>query len=475
MQPSNPWSVPATLEEATLCYLVASRDDQKKGSEIEALDELEKALLEADEYAKLKQLLKEARYEPKPNGFTELSQNLCLLASKDWHRVRMVLHRLATDHPREPLLSLLLVKAILGCKDKGAFDDAVRWARQAVQASQSDSCPDWLRSQAHKAYGVALSTAAALGSLPQPDRVKYRREAINVFPKPADGLGDDALVLYNLGLLYAESRQYTLALKHGRGALSVSDGSLAPAWALVALILSGRRDLKGALAVVDGALAETNELYKALLVSIKSKLLVASGVSHEGIVELAKLCGKLQRNRKQNSWQSAAQRDVFTHQEAELWGELAAAYLDEGHQNDAEYCLEQMNSVASWTPECLYIQARIRQSAGDTAGAARNYETALAMDPDHALSSLHLGLLYRLKGEESQKRGEECAHDFVISHSMLSGAVRKEPDNHIGWYNLGLVCKAQGQCEDAKKYLQNAVSLAMTAPVKGFSSLPRLL
>ena len=65
--------------------------------------------------------------------------------------------------------------------------------------------------------------------------------------------------------------------------------------------------------------------------------------------------------------------------------------MDEGHQNDAEYCLEQMNSVASWTPECLYIQARIRQSAGDTAGAARNYETALAMDPDHALSSLHLG------------------------------------------------------------------------------------
>lgn len=63
-----------------------------------------------------------------------------------------------------------------------------------------------------------------------------------MFPKPADRLGDDAVVLYNLGLLYAESRQYTAALKHARGALSVSEGSLAPAWALVALILSGRYD-----------------------------------------------------------------------------------------------------------------------------------------------------------------------------------------------------------------------------------------
>ena len=33
-----------------------------------------------------------------------------------------------------------------------------------------------------------------------------------------------------------------------------------------------------------------------------------------------KLCGKLQRNRKQNNWQSAAQRDVFMRQEAEVSG-----------------------------------------------------------------------------------------------------------------------------------------------------------
>ena len=93
------------------------------------MDELKKVLLETDKYEKLKQLVKEAQFEPKPNGFTELSQNLCLLASKDWQRVRMVLHRLATDNPREPLFCLLLAKAILGCKDKGAYGDAVRWAR----------------------------------------------------------------------------------------------------------------------------------------------------------------------------------------------------------------------------------------------------------------------------------------------------------------------------------------------------------
>lgn len=75
----------------------------------------------------------------------------------------------------------------------------------------------------------------------------------------------------------------------------------------------------------------------------------------------------------------------------QLWGELALAYLGEGHQKDAEYCLEQMSSLAAWTPDYLYIEARIRQAGGDTASAAHNYETALAMDPDHAPSSLHLG------------------------------------------------------------------------------------
>lgn len=84
------------------------------------------------------------------------------------------------------------------------------------------------------------------------------------------------------------------------------------------------------------------------------------------------------------------------------------------------------------------------------------------------------GMLYWQQGAASVKTGTDTSQEFVTAHSMLSDAVRHRPDNHRGWYYLGLVCKAQGQQEDAKKFLQNAVSLAASSPVESFSILPRL-
>ncbi|CAD7695952.1 unnamed protein product [Ostreobium quekettii] len=407
-----------------------------KISGLEAIDNLRKALLEADKYDKVKQLLKQTQLEPSGAVGTELSQNLWLLASKDWANVRLVLQRMANENPKEPLLSILLVKANLGCAKKGSYEEAVRWGRWAVQACEADGTPDWLNAQAHKALGAALSTTAAQGTLPQQDRVKHRREAMSILSRLADKSGEDALVLYNMALLHAESRQYTEALKNGRAALSVSEGLLAPAWALVALILSGRRELSAALEVLDGALSEVNEVYESMFVSIKSKLLIAAGAPHEGIAELAKLCGKLRQMRKTNSWHSDLQKEALMLQEAQLWGELALSYVNEGQQQDAEYCLDEMTSLAQWTPDSLYAEARIRQAAGDITTAIRKYETALAMNPDHALSCLHLGMLYWEQTEASVKTGTDASYELVTAHSMLSDAVRHRPDNHRGWYYL---------------------------------------
>lgn len=48
------------------------------------------------------------------------------------------------------------------------------------------------------------------------------------------------VMLYNLGLIYAEDRQYTQAMKYARSALSIAQGPFGAASALLALILSGR-------------------------------------------------------------------------------------------------------------------------------------------------------------------------------------------------------------------------------------------
>ncbi len=58
---------------------------------------------------------------------------------------------------------------------------------------------------------------------------------------------------------------------------------------------------------------------------------------------------------------------------------------------------------------------------------------------------------------------------------MLSDALRYEPHNHEGWYNLGLVSQAQGHREEAERHLFSAVKLAAAAPVLSYGTLPLCL
>ena len=65
--------------------------------------------------------------------------------------------------------------------------------------------------------------------------------------------------------------------------------------------------------------------------------------------------------------------------------------------------------------------------------------------------------------------------DLILAQSLLSSYIQvHDPSNYEGWYNLGLVCKAQGRLDEAKKHLQYAASLAAISPVKSFKSLPRV-
>ena len=58
---------------------------------------------------------------------------------------------------------------------------------------------------------------------------------------------------------------------------------------------------------------------------------------------------------------------------------------------------------------------------------------------------------------------------------FLSDGLSYEPRRHVGWYNLGLLHKAQHRPEEAERCLRTAVGLSLTAPVMSFSKLPRLL
>jgi hypothetical protein len=62
-----------------------------------------------------------------------------------------------------------------------------------------------------------------------------------------------------------------------------------------------------------------------------------------------------------------------------------------------------------------------------------------------------------------------------VAASLLTDALRYEPHNHVGWFNLGLVRKAQGHRKAAEEHLFSAVQLAASAPVLSYSQMPLLL
>lgn len=72
-------------------------------------------------------------------------------------------------------------------------------------------------------------------------------------------------------------------------------------------------------------------------------------------------------------------------------------------------------------------------------------------------------------------RKQGAQDDLVVAGSLLSDALRYEPHNHVGWYNLGLVRKGQGHSAEAEKHLFTAVTLAAAAPVLSYSTMPLLL
>ena len=71
--------------------------------------------------------------------------------------------------------------------------------------------------------------------------------------------------------------------------------------------------------------------------------------------------------------------------------------------------------------------------------------------------------------------GKGAQSNLSLVQGFLSDGLSYEPHRHVGWYNLGLLYKAQQRPDEAERCLRTAVGLSLTAPVMSFSKLPRLL
>ncbi|KAK9804267.1 hypothetical protein WJX72_004067 [[Myrmecia] bisecta] len=462
---ANVYVPDSALEEASLCLLLSSEASPQEFAANRALCwHLCLALGLGRQHRYLAHALSKASLSQRTHPLEWRTQAQALVAAGEAPRASLCLRALLEEQSRDPVTLLLSVKASLQVGGD-ALKDAVQFARQAVSATEGSSSV--MRAKAHVALGVALGSAAgAAFALPQTDRAAYLEEALVVLQAAVDMDPGDANALYNLALLQAEARQLPAALRSCRAALAASAGTHAASWALLALVLSAQQRIPMALAVADAGLAEAGPLYESLLLKIKARLHVAAGEPAVALRSLAHLMARVQRALTSEDKQREERRQALRKQESDLWLELARTFLAQQQTEDARFCVRQAKNLMPWSPAAHHMEGRVAQEDGNMDQAIQYYETALAVNLYYAKSALFLGRLYRKRGGP---------YDLTLAQAHLADGLRYEPHRHLGWYNLGMVYKAQQRHDDAERCLRTSVGLVLTAPVMSFNKLPRIL
>ncbi|DBB12255.1 hypothetical protein WJX82_010413 [Trebouxia sp. C0006] len=461
--PCNP------LEEAVLCLLLCTQNHSKEfATERELCWHLCMTLGLAKQNERLAKALAETGINEKQQPLEYRAQAQAMLAAGQAARASLCLKVLlegSLDQQKPDILVLLfLVKSGFTTGTVASLQVALGHARQAVAAVR-DKSPIG-QGRANMALGVILGQLASVPGLPQKDRADYHDEALFALQQAVACDPADVDILYNLALVQAEGRQLAAAETNCRAALKASGGCHPPSWALLALVLSARQHIPAALAVAAAALEEAGPAYESLLLKIKARLHVADEEAAAGLQSLAHLMARVQRAAAHAHRQGDDRLQTLRSHESDLWLELARTFLALQQTGDARYCVQQAKSRAPGSPATHHMEGRVCQEEGNLEAAIECYEMALSIDVHYAKSSLLLGVLYRQRGGP---------HDLTLGQGFLSDGLSYEPHRHVGWYNLGMLHKAQHRPEEAERCLRTAVGLSLTAPVMSFSKLPRLL
>ncbi|KAL3145534.1 hypothetical protein ABBQ32_003359 [Trebouxia sp. C0010 RCD-2024] len=458
-----------SLEEAVLCLLLTTQDrNEEFATERELCWHLCITLGLAKQHERLAHALSQTGINEKNQPSEYRAKAQALLAAGQPAKaslcLRVLLESSLEAHKQDALVLLFLVKAGFQTGSISSLQTALTHARQAVQAVKSKAPIG--QGRANMALGVVLGQLASMPGVPQRDRADYHDEAVLALQQAVACDPMDVNILYNLALVQAEARQLAAAETNCKAALKASGGVHPPSWALLALLLSARQQTPAALAVATAAVQEAGPAYERLLLKIKARLHVADGAAAEGLQSLAHLMARVQRAAAHTPPQGCTPLQTLRAHESDLWLELARSFLALQQIGDAEYCVQQAKSCTPCSPAAHHMEGRVLQEDGNLEAAIRSLQMALSIDVHYAKASLLLGVLYRQRGRP---------HDLTLAQGYLSDGLSYEPGRHVGWYNLGLVYKAQHRPEEAERCLRVSVGLSRTAPVMSFSKLPRIM
>lgn len=128
---------------------------------------------------------------------------------------------------------------------------------------------------------------------------------------------------------------------------------------------------------------------------------------------------------------------------------LFAVYTERGDPAAVERLLSATTEAAEGSPNLLYYVAQMYHASQRADAAKRLLERALATDPGHVPAANDLAYFWSESGE-NLARGEELARR----------AVAAEPHNSAYLDTLGWVLYKRGRFDEARRYLEQAVSIS---------------
>ncbi|XP_027361590.1 protein NPG1-like [Abrus precatorius] len=369
--------------------------------------------------------------------------------------LRKSLHK----HERPNDLTSLLLAARICSEDPHLAAEGVSHAQRAIRNAHGPK--EHLKGVALRILGLCLRKQAKIASSDfershlQSKALESLEEAIRLEPNNAD-------LIFELAVQYAENRNLTAALRYARHFFNVTGGSVLKAWRLLALILSAQQRFSEAEVVTDTALDQTARWEQGPLLRLKVKLKVSQSQPMDATETYRYLLALVQAQRRSyGSLRISSKVEDDKVNEFDIWHGLANLYASLCHWKDAEICLQKARELKEYSAALMHTEGVLFEGRGQNKEALHATINAVLLDPNYVPCKISMGALIQRMGSK----------DLATAKSLLSDALRIEPTNRMAWYYLGLVHKHDGRISDAADCFQAASMLEESDPIESFSSV----
>ncbi|XP_021763273.1 protein NPGR2-like [Chenopodium quinoa] len=382
---------------------------------------------------------------------------LCYNAHGDNFAALNLLKKLL-HHSEDPNhLSGLLMASKICSESPSLAEEGITYAQRAL-VYKEDRC-NHTAGRMYSFLGMSFSEYDE-SAVSDSERVTRQTEAVLALESAGKLTKfSDSMSVYHLSLQYALQRKLNAAAYYSKKLLKLDGGTNIKGWLLLARILSGQKCYVDAETVIDAALDQIGKWDQGELLSTKAKIQTAQGNLKKAIETYMQILALLQVKKKS----SGSRKSLDNHDrqlELQTWHDLACIYISLSQWNDAEICLSKAKAISPNSASRWHILGSYHEAKGLYKQALDAFNTALNIDPCYVPSLISLAMVLRRFS---------CKHNSVI-RTYLMNALKLDRTNHVAWYNLGLLCKADSESSvsDAAECFEAAAFLEETAPVEPF-------